>query len=64
MIRQSLDTDSVYADVALHGSGLTSLQFRDEKVRSRARCNRTVGSTQARALTSAATTSTCLSRHE
>ncbi len=31
MIRQSLDTDSVYADMALHGVGLTSLQFRDEK---------------------------------
>jgi len=31
MFRQSLDTDSVYADVALHASGLTSLQFRDEK---------------------------------
>src|ERR1700683_3584950 len=31
MIRQSLDADSVYADAALHGVGLTSLQFRDEK---------------------------------
>jgi TolB protein len=31
MLRQSLDADSVYADVALHVSGLTSLQFRDEK---------------------------------
>src|SRR5438270_6589102 len=31
MLRQSLDTDSVYADIALHASGLTSLQFRDEK---------------------------------
>jgi len=31
MLRQSLDADSVYADVALHGVGLTSLQFRDEK---------------------------------
>ena len=31
MLRQSLDGDSVYADVALHASGLTSLQFRDEK---------------------------------
>jgi TolB protein len=31
IVRQSLDPDSVYADVALHGSGLTSLQFRDEK---------------------------------
>ncbi len=31
MIRQSLDADSLYADVALHGSGLTSLQYRDEK---------------------------------
>ena len=31
MLRQSLDADSVYADVALHGNGLTSLQFRDEK---------------------------------
>ncbi|MFZ1085440.1 MAG: hypothetical protein WAN35_10780 [Terracidiphilus sp.] len=29
MIRQSLDADSVYADVALHGAGLTSLQYRD-----------------------------------
>ncbi|HEY2458569.1 MAG TPA: hypothetical protein VGI13_14800 [Candidatus Acidoferrum sp.] len=31
MVRQSLDADSAYADVALHGNGLTSLQFRDEK---------------------------------
>ncbi|GAC1661846.1 MAG: SMP-30/gluconolactonase/LRE family protein [Candidatus Acidiferrum sp.] len=31
MIRQSLDPDSGYVDVALHGAGLTSLQFRDEK---------------------------------
>lgn len=31
MIRQNLEADSPYADVALHGSGLTSLQFRDEK---------------------------------
>jgi TolB protein len=31
MIRQSLDADSAYADVALHGSGLTSLQAREEK---------------------------------
>src|SRR5437660_760698 len=30
MLRQSQDADSVYADVALHASGLTSLQFRDE----------------------------------
>src|SRR5260370_29191035 len=28
MIRQSLDADSPYADAALHGSGLTSLQYR------------------------------------
>jgi TolB protein len=28
MIRQSLDPASAYADVALHGDGLTSLQFR------------------------------------
>jgi regulation of enolase protein 1 (concanavalin A-like superfamily) len=31
MIRQSLDADSPYADVARHGDGLTSLQARDEK---------------------------------
>ncbi len=31
MLRQRLDADSVYADVALHASGLTSLQFRDDK---------------------------------
>jgi Tol biopolymer transport system component len=30
MVRQSLDADSAYADVALHGSGLTSLQYRHE----------------------------------
>jgi TolB protein len=29
MIRQSLDPDAPYADVALHGNGLTSLQFRE-----------------------------------
>jgi hypothetical protein len=31
MIRQSLDADSAYADVALHADGLTSLQYRAEK---------------------------------
>jgi len=31
MLRQSLDADSVYVDVALHLSGLTALQFRNEK---------------------------------
>jgi TolB protein len=31
IFRQSLDADSVYADVALHASGLTSLQFRQGK---------------------------------
>jgi len=31
MIRESLDADSPYVDVALHGNGLTSLQYRDEK---------------------------------
>jgi TolB protein len=29
LIRQSLDADSAYVDVALHGDGLTSLQFRE-----------------------------------
>jgi TolB protein len=29
MIRQSLDADSPYVDVARHGEGLTSLQYRD-----------------------------------
>ncbi|HEX2851605.1 MAG TPA: biopolymer transporter TolR [Opitutaceae bacterium] len=31
IIRESLDADSVYVDAALHGDGLTSLQFRDAK---------------------------------
>jgi hypothetical protein len=31
MIRQSLDADSAYADAALHGAGLTSLQSREAK---------------------------------
>ena len=29
IIRQNLDADSAYADAALHGDGLTSLQYRD-----------------------------------
>jgi hypothetical protein len=31
MIRESLDPDSAYVDLALHGNGLTSLQYRDAK---------------------------------
>src|SRR5258708_39611999 len=31
MIRQTLDADSAYADAALHGDGLTSLQYRDSR---------------------------------
>lgn len=31
MIRQTLDSDSAYVDAAVHGDGLTSLQFRSEK---------------------------------
>jgi dipeptidyl aminopeptidase/acylaminoacyl peptidase len=31
ILRQSLDADSIYVDAALHGNGLTSLQYRDEK---------------------------------
>ncbi len=31
VIRQSLDSDAVYADAASHGNGLTSLQWRAEK---------------------------------
>lgn len=31
MIRQSLDADSPYANLAMHGDGVTSLQYRDAK---------------------------------
>ena len=31
LIRQSLDDDSAYADAAIHGDGLTSLQYREAK---------------------------------
>jgi TolB protein len=31
LLRQSLDADAVYADAALHGAGLTALQYRREK---------------------------------
>ena len=31
MIRQSLDADSIYADIARHGNGMTAIQFRTEK---------------------------------
>ena len=30
-LRQTLDADAVYVDAALHASGLTALQYRDEK---------------------------------
>ena len=30
MVRQSLDPDSVYVDIARHGNGMTALQFRSE----------------------------------
>ena len=31
LVRHGLEADCAYADVVLHGNGLTSLQFRDEK---------------------------------
>lgn len=31
LIRQTLDPDSPYADAAIHGDGLTSLQYREER---------------------------------
>jgi hypothetical protein len=31
IFRQSLEPDSVYVDIALHGNGLLALQYRDEK---------------------------------
>jgi TolB protein len=31
MVRQSLDSDAIYADIAIHGDGLTSLQYREAK---------------------------------
>ena len=31
MLRQTLDPDSPYVDVALHGNGMTSLQYRENK---------------------------------
>jgi TolB protein len=31
IVRQSLDGDSVYADIALHANGLAALQYRDDK---------------------------------
>ncbi len=31
MFRQTLDPDSIYADAAIHGSGLTALQYRRDK---------------------------------
>ena len=31
MFRQTLDADGVYVDAALHGSGMTALQYRRER---------------------------------
>jgi Tol biopolymer transport system component len=31
ILRQSLDPDSVYVDIALHGNGLLAMQYREEK---------------------------------
>ena len=39
MFRQSLEPDSAYVDVVIHGNGLTSLQFRTEPADPRARFN-------------------------
>jgi len=39
MARPSLDADSPYIDIAMHGNGMTALQFRDEKSASRAKCS-------------------------
>ena len=39
MFRQSLEPDSAYVDVVVHGNGLTSLQFRTESADPLARFN-------------------------
>ena len=31
MVRQSLDTDSVYGDFVIHGNGMPGLQWRSNK---------------------------------
>ena len=31
MVRQSLDTDSPYADIVIHGNGMPGLQWRSNK---------------------------------
>jgi hypothetical protein len=49
IIRQTLDTGSVYADVALHGDGLSALQYREEpggnthEIKSRINAPRRIG---------------------
>ena len=47
MVRQSLEPDSAYADAAVHGDGLTSLQYREPRgpapTRSRRTCPRPRG---------------------
>ena len=60
MVRQSLDADSAYADVALHGNGLTSLQYRDgARARPRMKSRRMYRLPSGCGLRSAAHTSRC-----
>jgi TolB protein len=62
MIRQSLDADSAYADAALHGSGLTSLQYREEKGAATYEIQANVSAPKRVGLKSAARTFRCGSR--
>ena len=41
MLRQSLDPDAPYADAVVHGDGLTSIQYREEKAGRRGRSSPT-----------------------
>ena len=59
MIRQTLDEDSAYVDAAVHGDGLTSLQFRDEKGAATHEVQANVSGPKRVRLTSAGTNITC-----
>ena len=59
LIRQSLDADAAYVDIALHGDGLTSLQFARPKALPRMRCRRTSGTPRGCASRSEANTHYC-----
>jgi len=60
MVRQNLNPDSAYADVALHGDGLTSLQYRLKDGQATAEVRSTLSMPELSELSGEVTNSRCM----